>query len=750
MTEPTRTVWPTGTDYARSVQHPPTAFHDGALARAQTATNMLGMPLVASGQNAVVFLLRTTDGDQAIRCFTTPPTDGASRYEALHSHLQQHPAAAMTPTRWLDGGISVNEKRWPIVVMPWIEGQPLNLAVEDLVGQSHELLQLANEWVRIVLDLQQADVTHGDLQHGNVLLRDDYKFAFVDLDGAWVPSMKVGAPSESGHPNYQHPFRTAANWGRYGDSFPALLIETALRGLAADASLERFLSGENMLFSQADLVAPSNEVWKALAGSPDPEVVRLTAILKGLCAVSADRVMRPFGDLRAGAPESAVPRAPALNGSGPILRPLSIDTSNADWWGDEGGSDRTIVRQPHTIAPAVPAPAAAYAGNGSAQAAMFSPGAPIGVGPIAHPMITSVPPAGGTAAQKQAPSVHPRPSAEQRSSVQRSSVQPNVPQPNAQQAGGFDPSAPHERRGVGAVLGRNAIVAGALGGLSAGLLGSLLTGALRSALPVKAVPAVYVGGIALLLGGLLLSWQAFAAGAAKAGLRRLALGSALGVLIGVLTVFYANLLATNAGTNTHRAVNGHVVFTYSPLVLGGLWAMVACLVALVLGSLRSMRSALLGALGGAWAGFLGGLVYSGHAKWEGQVLLIRPLEPATLLVVLVICMVIGAVIGGTSRIASRARLRIIEGRLSGFETLLGSKKATIGASSRSTLVLTHDDKVAGKHVEIDLASRPPRANALRPVRVNGAEASGVFPLKDGDVLNVGHSFIRFETKLGGK
>ena len=143
-------------------------------------------------------------------------------------------------------------------------------------------------------------------------------------------------------------------------------------------------------------------------------------------------------------------------------------------------------------------------------------------------------------------------------------------------------------------------------------------------------------------------------------------------------------------------------------------------------------------------------MYSGHAKWEGQVLLIRPLEPATLLVVLVICMVIGAVIGGTSRVASRARLRIIEGRLSGFETLLGSKKATIGASSRSTLVLTHDNKVAGKHVEIDLASRPPRANALRPVRVNGAEASGVFPLKDGDVLNVGHSFIRFETKLGGK
>lgn len=292
--------WPSGTDYSRVIQHAPTAFGDPKLRQANVATNLMGMPLVASGQNAVVYMMRGADSDLAIRCFTTPPTDGAARYGALTTHLGTLPPTAIADSFWLDNGISVNDARWPVVIMPWVTGQPLSLVVEDSIGAPSALRRMADEWVRTVIELQRADITHGDLQHGNILVLDDGTFCLVDLDGVWVPTMTVGPPDESGHPNYQHPRRTASQWGRHGDSFSALLIETGLRALAADPTLEQFLSGENLLFDRADLLDTSREIWQRVEASLDPEVGRLVRVLRARTNDHPSASMHPFADLRSG------------------------------------------------------------------------------------------------------------------------------------------------------------------------------------------------------------------------------------------------------------------------------------------------------------------------------------------------------------------------------------------------------------------------------------------------------------------
>jgi hypothetical protein len=292
--------WPTGTDYSRAIQHAPTAFGDQKLRQATVATNLMGMPLVASGQNAVVYMMRGAGHDLAIRCFTTPPTDGAARYGALTAHLGTVPPTVIADSFWLDDGISVDDARWPVVIMPWVAGQPLSLVVEDSIGDPSALRRMADEWLRTVIELQRADITHGDLQHGNIMVRDDGTYCLVDLDGIWVPTMTVGPPDESGHPNYQHPRRTASQWGRHGDSFSALLIETGLRALAADPSLERFLSGENLLFDRADLLDTSREIWVALDASLDPEVGRLARVLRARANDHPGASMHPLAELRSG------------------------------------------------------------------------------------------------------------------------------------------------------------------------------------------------------------------------------------------------------------------------------------------------------------------------------------------------------------------------------------------------------------------------------------------------------------------
>lgn len=337
----TAAAWPTGTDYAQAVQNAGSAFLDAGLKRAVAVTNMFGMPLAASGQNAVVFLLRDDGVERAVRCFTTEPTNGSRRYTALASHLASASPTAITDARWLDNGIRVGAKFWPVVVMPWVDGQPFNRVVEDHVDNRVQLIDMADAWVAMVNDLQSADVMHGDLQHGNVLVDETGAFRLVDLDGAWVPTMNVGPPAEFGHPNYQHPQRGAAQWDRHGDSFSALVVETGLRALAADPSLRRFLTGENVLFGREDLANSDRPIWPAIGASPDSEVVRLANVLEARASERPFASMVPYSALRQGAvgrapvvvqrapaalpdlPQpSTIPTAPVPQGI-PVLRPSS-------------------------------------------------------------------------------------------------------------------------------------------------------------------------------------------------------------------------------------------------------------------------------------------------------------------------------------------------------------------------------------------------------------------------------------------
>lgn len=318
--------WPAGTDYSRVVQSPETAFVDSELAGRRPQLNILGMPMVASGQNAVVFLVNGPSGNEAVRCFLTPPTDGQRRYEALEAHLEHTSPRALTSARWVASGILVDGETWPVVVMPWIEGDRLNDAVEQLIDNPEAIRDLANQWAEVVRSLQYFSVAHGDLQHGNVLVRTSGQLALVDLDGVWVPDAEIDVPIEVGHPNYQHPGRTVAHWGRFVDSFPGMLIELGLRALAADPALQTYLNGENLLFTSSDLAAPqSSRAWDAVSASPDAEVRGLAGRLRFLCSQPADAAMLRYDDLRVvdttvsipmwAAPVPAVPLVAAAAGS---------------------------------------------------------------------------------------------------------------------------------------------------------------------------------------------------------------------------------------------------------------------------------------------------------------------------------------------------------------------------------------------------------------------------------------------------
>lgn len=255
-------TYPTPSAYQEAVQFPEDAFRDSDLQRAHPDENALGLPQPITGNFAAVFPMTAPTGQRwAVKCFLTEVPGQQTRYQVIAEHLEAHPLPHLIDFTFQERGIVVDGTSYPILKMEWVDGVPLNRFVAEHLEAPDRLAQVSEAWAAALAALDAAEIAHGDLQHGNVLVHldeDDVRLTFVDYDAMIVPGHRDGTSPEVGHRNYQHPDRTEEDVGLYLDRFPGLVIFTALRACVARPALwARFDTGENMLFRDADFYDPS-------------------------------------------------------------------------------------------------------------------------------------------------------------------------------------------------------------------------------------------------------------------------------------------------------------------------------------------------------------------------------------------------------------------------------------------------------------------------------------------------------------
>ena len=257
--------YPTPSAYQEAIQFPEDAFRDPTLQQAYPDENVLGLPQPITGNFAAVFPMNAPRGPRwAVKCFLTDVSDQPARYAAIAKHLD---AAAVPPTidfEYQTDGIRVEGTDYPMLKMEWAEGRPLNRFVAEHLDAPDTLSVLAEAWQDLLDTLGDADIAHGDLQHGNVLVQERdgaVRLTLVDYDAMVVPGLDHGTHPEVGHRNYQHPDRTERDAGLHLDRFPGLVIATALQACIAEPALwDRFDNGENLLFRDTDFYDPSASV----------------------------------------------------------------------------------------------------------------------------------------------------------------------------------------------------------------------------------------------------------------------------------------------------------------------------------------------------------------------------------------------------------------------------------------------------------------------------------------------------------
>ena len=727
--------WPTGTDYASAVQDA-AALGDPEARAAQLARDFLGMPLSAAGQSAIVFQMEGASGALALRCYTRPPEGGSLRYRALARHLEQQPCQDLVAARWVDGAISVNGQPWPAVAMPWVPGLPLNLAIEDLLTQPDRLRQLAEEWLDVLDRLRAAQIGHGDLQNGNVLVDDDLNMRLVDLDGVWIPYLEGEIPAEIGHPNFQHPHRTESDWGPDVDTFPGFVIYLSIRALAADPSLWVFYNGENLIFNAPDLASPGGaEVWQRVMQSPDPDVKRLSSVLIEWCSAST----LPTGPVRSLVNSRPIFGASSQRQGTPAEEEAEVHTVKRDRTTVAGmAAIADEARQPAQAAvppvvqvpnpqqqvplpPPVAAPMPAPVQQAPAQQAPV-PQAPVMPAPVLPstappdafvpntPVVAQdgdwwVPPVVGADPQQFEPPT----------TWQGQLFGVGASPPGVVQAGSA--TGDSRRKGLVAFFGNSIITTC----VTAGLLAGVIVTALKFSAPDE--PDFPLPLVALLMATFVVLIPSLSAGRlSPLTLLRAAWVSAVSFFASVLLI--AVVMVLDGQEFYFKLVDPSKIVC---------WGLAACVVGATTGASRSLRASVVGAVGGLVGGFIGGALY------------VLPDAGGLLLPALA---VIGVVLGLSFSLAGNYWIKIQSGKLRGRRIILDGKTQTLGAASSCKIVLSNDPQIQPVHVTIQVRYGTRVVIPHAPILVNGASVTSAQDLHPESEITIGSTVVKFSGRGG--
>ena len=261
-----KNAYPTNADYNLAIRYSSRFVLDPILklgtprSRSGVPVAQGGQPLFFPGGFAKVYIVDSGGKTYALRVWLIEIPEAAARYQVTADFLGKQRLPCFVDFEFISNGILVQGRKYPILRMDWVKGYSLRDFIRENLARPDLIKAAANEFRKMIKQLHEARVAHGDLQADNMIVRVNNGTVYYDLidyDTLVVPAL-VGKPIIStGLPSYQHPNRsTSTTATEKDDFFSALVIYLCLLSVAEDPQLwSRFpAKGRNkeLLFEGAD------------------------------------------------------------------------------------------------------------------------------------------------------------------------------------------------------------------------------------------------------------------------------------------------------------------------------------------------------------------------------------------------------------------------------------------------------------------------------------------------------------------
>lgn len=215
-----------------------------------------GRLVAYTGGFSVVYPFVYNNKMWAFRCWHADLGNLRGHFLTLSAALSKLNLPYFCSFTYVDEGIVVEGKKYPTTRMKWIDGKNLKEYICIHKNDKNKLKNLANIFVKMITTLHKYHISHGDLQHGNILVDDNDNLFLIDYDSVYVPELQGEADIIKGLKGYQHPKRgdnVLAN--EKVDYFSELIIYLSILAIAEKSSLvEKYQveNSEQLLFSFED------------------------------------------------------------------------------------------------------------------------------------------------------------------------------------------------------------------------------------------------------------------------------------------------------------------------------------------------------------------------------------------------------------------------------------------------------------------------------------------------------------------
>ena len=195
-----------------------------------------GNPVMSSGNFAVVFKMKDIETGKmyAVKCFTREQEERKERYREIIKVLGHLNSPYFVSTQYYDKELFVDtsqsdETEFPVLVMDWVEGVPLDEYMKSIADNQFYRELLANRFQKLVCWLLPQPFAHGDIKPDNIIIKDDGSIVLLDYDGMFVSALRGREALENGTPLYRHADRKSSFFNEYIDDYAAVLLLLLLK-----------------------------------------------------------------------------------------------------------------------------------------------------------------------------------------------------------------------------------------------------------------------------------------------------------------------------------------------------------------------------------------------------------------------------------------------------------------------------------------------------------------------------------------
>jgi serine/threonine protein kinase len=290
-------MYPTGEEYVNAVRNIDICVLDPSFKGGQARKKGFLLEQYAGGYTRV-FPITVGNKTLALRGFTSDVKDAKYRYQVISKYLaNQSQFNCFVDFEYIETGIRIKGKIFPIIRMEWFEGVTLKLFLQKNRTNTYLVRQTAQIFLNMVQTLHQHGMSHGDLQEENILVKNtgnNIEMKLIDYDSLYVPSLKKCTQQIVGKPNFQHPKRIRNESKNVCDNekvdyFSELVIYICLIGLAEKPDLWDKYNvnlNEGLLFEPGDFIAPQKSKILRDLKNISPDLQHFCQTLEQFCRSS--------------------------------------------------------------------------------------------------------------------------------------------------------------------------------------------------------------------------------------------------------------------------------------------------------------------------------------------------------------------------------------------------------------------------------------------------------------------------------